>query len=85
MCVCDVCRCWTLNKYDKLRNFRASAMWYVSEEYSEELGTLHQEEEVQGAQGSAKRLMLMAEQFQLDNVSHHVRWKSMAETICVRP
>ncbi len=78
-------RCWTLNKYDKLRNFRASAMWYVSEAYSEELGTLHEEQEIQDGVGSAKTLMLMAEQFQLENVSHHTRWRSMAETICVKP
>jgi hypothetical protein len=80
-----------VNKYDKLRNFRASSMWYVKEMYSEELGTLHHAEEgrEEGEEGqggaSTRTLMRMAEQFQLENVSHPERWQHMANTICTRP
>ena len=80
-----------MNKYDKLRNFRASSMWYVREAFSEELGTLHLAEEGREAgeeqQGgaSSRTLMRMAEQFQLENVSHPERWQVMANIICTRP
>lgn len=57
-------------------------MWFVSEDYSEELGTLHHEDP---AGASTRSLMLMAEQFQLDGVPVQERWRKMAKTICVRP
>lgn len=75
-------RCWTRNKYDKLRNFRLSAMWFVSEQHSAELGELGRLEGTAGAEELKALATALGEDKKL---SFQDKWDSMRAKICVVP
>lgn len=80
-CLC-ICRCWTRNKYDKLRNFRLSSMWFVTEQHSAELGQLGRVE----GEGGAEDLKRFAAALASDrSLTYQERWRKMSDVICVVP
>jgi hypothetical protein len=75
-------RCWTRNKYDKLRNFRLSSMWFVSEKHSAELGELGRLEGEAGAEELKQLAAVLAEDHKL---TYQQRWQKMSSMICAAP
>lgn len=73
-------RCWTRNKYDKLRNFRLSEMWFVKEEHSAQLGELGRLEGVAGAEDLKAFAALLTGNREL---SYEQLWAQMGNKICV--
>jgi hypothetical protein len=75
-------RCWTRNKYDKLRNFRLSSMWFASEKHSAELGELGRLEGEAGAEELKQLAAVLAEDHKL---TYQQRWQIMSSVICAAP
>lgn len=77
-----LCRCWTRNKYDKLRNFRLSSMWFLSEQHSAELGELGR---LEGEAGAEDLKALAATLVGNSGLTYEDRWRNMSARICVVP
>ena len=75
-------RCWTRNKYDKLRNFRLSSMWFVTEQHSAELGELGR---LEGDAGAEELKAVAAQLAQDSQLSFSQRWEQMGSLICTVP
>jgi hypothetical protein len=75
-------RCWTRNKYDKLRNFRLSSMRVVSEKHSAELGELGR---LEGEAGVEELKQLAAVLVVDHKLTYQQRWQKMSSVICAAP
>jgi len=74
--------CWTRTKYDKLRNFRLTGMWYVTEPRSAELGELGRLKDGAGAE----ELKEIADNLmRSDFLTYEQKWYVMSKRICTIP
>lgn len=76
------CRCWTRNKFDKLRLFRLCSMWFVTEEHSAQLGELGR---LDGADEAADLKKLAAGLWDAKSLSFAERFDIMTSKICLDP
>lgn len=77
------CRCWTRNKFDKLRLFRLCSMWFVTEEHSAQLGELGRLDG--GADEAADLKRLAAGLWDAKSLSFAERFEIMTSKICLDP